>query len=69
MMTTRRYRHSGIGAGFWIPLRRVAAMRNTLLSISVIAAMSFAGIAAQAQDLPPKIWDIKLGTPIAALPL
>jgi hypothetical protein len=44
-------------------------MRRTLLSISAIFAMSLAGGAAQAQDLPPKIWDIKLGTPISALPL
>src|SRR5580704_14585532 len=49
-------------------------MRSTLLSISAILAMGFAGAAAQAQDfkgqdLPPKIWDIELGTPIKALPL
>jgi len=44
-------------------------MRNTLLSISAILAISFAGGAAQAQDLPPKIWDIQLGIPIGALPL
>jgi hypothetical protein len=44
-------------------------MRGALLSISAIVAMSLAGGAAQAQDLPPKIWDIKLGTPISALPL
>ena len=44
-------------------------MRRTLLSISVALAMWFAGGAARAQDLPPKIWDIKLGIPISTLPL
>jgi hypothetical protein len=44
-------------------------MRRMLLSISAILAMSIAAGAAQAQDLPPKIWDIMLGTPISALPL
>src|SRR5215471_18911269 len=47
----------------------VAAMRSTLLAIGTVFAMCFAGGAACAQDLPPKIWDIKLGTPISALPL
>src|SRR5712692_5952203 len=44
-------------------------MRRSLLSISAIFAMWFAGGIAQAQDLPPKIWDIKLGIPISQLPL
>jgi hypothetical protein len=44
-------------------------MRRTLLFISAIVAMSHAVGTAQAQDLPPKIWDIKLGTPISSLPL
>ncbi len=44
-------------------------MRGTLLSISIIVATWLAGSAAQAQDLPPKIWDIKLGIPISQLPL
>ena len=44
-------------------------MRSTLLSISAILAISFAGGDAQAQDLPPKIWDIQLGIPVSALPL
>src|SRR5258708_30375807 len=44
-------------------------MRRTLLSISAILAMWLAGGVAQAQDLPPKIWDIKLGIPISELPL
>ena len=44
-------------------------MRSTLLSIGIGSAMWFAGSAALAQDLPPKIWDIKLGIPISALPL
>ncbi len=44
-------------------------MRGTVLSISVIVATWLAGSAAQAQDLPPKIWDIKLGIPISQLPL
>ena len=39
-------------------------MRRTLLFISATVAMSLAGGAARAQDLPPKIWDIKLGIPI-----
>src|SRR6266705_6842214 len=42
-------------------------MRSLLLSIGAVAAMWLAP--AQAQDLPPKIWDIKLGIPISALPL
>ena len=42
-------------------------MRSLLLSIGAVAAMWLAS--AQAQDLPPKIWDIKLGIPISALPL
>jgi hypothetical protein len=44
-------------------------MRRSLLSISAIVAMWFAGGLARAQDLPPKIWDIKLGIPIRELPL
>ena len=44
-------------------------MRGVLLSIGAVFAMSLAGGAAGAQDLPPKIWDIKLGIPISALPL
>ncbi len=44
-------------------------MRRKLLSIGAIVAMCFAGGIAQAQDLPPKIWDIKLGIPISQLPL
>jgi hypothetical protein len=44
-------------------------VRSTLLSIGIGSAMWFAGSAALAQDLPPKIWDIKLGIPISALPL
>ena len=44
-------------------------MRATLLSISAALAMGLAAGAARAQDLPPKIWDIKLGIPISALPL
>jgi hypothetical protein len=42
---------------------------RSLLSINAIAAMWFAGGVAQAQNLPPKIWDIKLGIPISELPL
>ncbi|HMA71670.1 MAG TPA: hypothetical protein VKP67_09315 [Xanthobacteraceae bacterium] len=44
-------------------------MGNTLLSIGAAIAMWFCVGATQAQDLPPKIWDIKLGIPISALPL
>jgi hypothetical protein len=44
-------------------------MWRSLLSISAVLAMWFAGGVAQAQDLPPKIWDIKLGIPISQLPL
>jgi hypothetical protein len=44
-------------------------MRSTLLSIGAVFAVWFAGGASRAQDLPPKIWDIKLGIPISALPL
>src|SRR6516165_9332607 len=44
-------------------------MRSTLLSISAVFAMWFADGGALAQDLPPKIWDIKLGIPINELPL
>ena len=44
-------------------------MRRSLLLISPIVAMWFAGGIAQAQHLPPKIWDIKLGIPIRELPL
>jgi len=44
-------------------------MRRNLLAISAIFALWCAGGLAQAQDVPPKIWDIKLGIPISALPL
>src|SRR5258708_3291537 len=44
-------------------------MRRSLFSISAILAIWFAGGAAQAQDLRPKIWDIKVGIPISQLPL
>jgi hypothetical protein len=44
-------------------------MRHSLVSISAIIATWFAGSVAHAQDLPPKIWDIKLGIPISELPL
>ncbi|HLK82414.1 MAG TPA: hypothetical protein VKT99_13120 [Xanthobacteraceae bacterium] len=42
---------------------------RSFLSISAIVAMGFAGSAAKAQHMPPKIWDIKLGIPISELPL
>src|SRR5215471_17607144 len=44
-------------------------MRSTLLVIGAVIVTSLTGAAARAQDLPPKIWDIKLGIPISALPL
>jgi hypothetical protein len=44
-------------------------MHGRLLAISAILAASFASGGARAQDLPPKIWDIALGTAIKALPL
>lgn len=44
-------------------------MRRILLSIGAAFAMWPAAGVAQAQDLPPKIWDIKLGIPIRELPL
>jgi hypothetical protein len=48
-------------------------MRNVLISIGVAAATLMAVAAAtwpaQAQNPPPKIWDIELGIPIGALPL
>ena len=43
-------------------------MWRNLLSLNAVLAMWFAGGVAQAQDLPPKIWDIKLGIPISQLP-
>jgi hypothetical protein len=46
-----------------------ASMHYTLPFISGLVAMCFAVDVAAAQDLPPKIWDIKLGIPISALPL
>ena len=44
-------------------------MRNPLLSIGAALALCCAGTAAQAQKPPPKIWDLKLGIPVSALPL
>jgi hypothetical protein len=44
-------------------------MRNSLLAIGVAVAMSLAAGAAAAQTQAPKVWDIKLGIPISALPL
>ena len=44
-------------------------MRSALLSISAVVVMGLAVSAAPAQELPPKLWDIKLGIPISALPL
>jgi len=60
---------SGICASFLNSITEGWAMRTTLLSISAILAMSLPGGAVQAQNLPPKIWDIELGIPIGALPL
>src|SRR5215472_12820256 len=44
-------------------------MRGTRFPISVTVAMCLAGAIAQAQPMPPKIWDIELGIPVSALPL
>jgi hypothetical protein len=44
-------------------------MRGARLSITALLATCFASAAAQAQPLPPKIWDIKLGAPVGELPL
>ena len=44
-------------------------MRVSLRSIGAILTITFAVGMARAQDLPPKIWDIKLGIAIGALPL
>jgi hypothetical protein len=44
-------------------------MRNSLLAIGTAVAMSLAAGAAAAQTQAPKVWDIKLGIPISALPL
>jgi hypothetical protein len=44
-------------------------MRRISLSITTVFAVCFAGAAARAQELPPKIWDIKLGIPVSELPL
>jgi hypothetical protein len=46
-----------------------AAMRIPLLAISTALAMWIVADPGQAQTQPPKIWDIKIGTPISALPL
>jgi hypothetical protein len=43
-------------------------MRGARLSLTVLLATCFA-CAVQAQPLPPKIWDIKLGIPVGELPL
>jgi hypothetical protein len=44
-------------------------MRVARLSITAFLATCFVCAAAQAQPLPPKIWDIKLGVPVGELPL
>jgi hypothetical protein len=46
-----------------------AAMRSPLLAIVAVLAMSVAAGSGKAQTQAPKIWDIKLGIPISALPL
>src|SRR3954451_17970247 len=43
-------------------------MRKFFLGISVAAVLSCAAAIAQAQKAPPKIWDMKLGQPVSALP-
>jgi hypothetical protein len=44
-------------------------MRIQVLAIGAAFAMALAAGSAEAQALAPKIWDIKLGIPISALPL
>src|SRR5215831_7965269 len=44
-------------------------MQRTVHLIGAVLVTLFAGGFAQAQVLPPKIWDIKLGIPISELPL
>jgi hypothetical protein len=44
-------------------------MRKFFLGINVAAVLSCAAAIAQAQKAPPKIWDMKLGIPVSALPL
>ena len=44
-------------------------MRKSLHLIGAVFALWCAGTAAHAQKAPPKIWDMKLGIPVSALPL
>src|SRR5690349_22382649 len=48
--------------------RRKDSGRATIAILGLLAILAMTASAAHAQRTAPKIWDIKLGTPVAALP-